>query len=435
MQANKRVIIGKDTVAMLLGLKNKSICVAAAFETRMSGLITTDLDFEMAGVGSSLIMERIIEERLVPLCSIAALHISAMGVVPVRLVDTRVKVSDDPDRKKRYKAAQEDYALDVVPVIPHYTTYEWYVYIDGNGELVNEFRSLIDDQPVYAIKSITTAGGQLDGTVVSEMAMLLREWAALEELRLVNQSSVITQACPGVFVEHKHQTIYSTEAQDRLANTADDLVDAEQKDPEKKTLYIAGDIGTAIKLTRPKPAVEIIQSVKAGKYLDIMDCVIQLPDEWTVSAQPTLIPIDISSYEAAFEANVLSIFKVPPSFANSAKTGTSSIDDTQKSQQSENDRHQFKSGVDIMQRDLVHFFKEVYAIITQSQIDVKLPTVTFSTLEELKQLYGMNVIGAAHFRDFAARHQGIHTDYVVHAPFDLKIKQLEWVPPQKKTKT
>jgi len=87
-------------------------------------------------------------------------------------------------------------------------------------------------------------------------------------------------------------------------------------------------------------------------------------------------------------------------------------------------RHAFTSGVNLTVRDLVHFFRVAYAIIADADVDVLLPSasrrffanaaaVNFSTLEELTQLYGLNIIGPQTMREHAARHQGVHPDHVI----------------------
>ena len=415
--------VNRDLICELLTLKQRSITISAAFDTRMSGLITTDLGFKMKGVGSSQTMERIIQERLVPLCAVVALHMSALGIVPVRLAEAVVNVSDDPARKKRYGDSNPQSAKEIVPVIPHYTTWNWYIELDTNGELRNTFESTIDEAPVYAVKSLTNAGALIDATIASEMAILLEEWKSLMRLRMINQSSIKSQACPSVFIERKNQSTYSVEHQETLQRAADEIMHIEG-------MSYRVDRGS-LDIRRDKPVDYLLGKIEAGKHFDIKDGLVQLPDEFTISTQPTLTPMDISIYEAAFEANVLAVFKVPASFFNGAKGGEGKLNDGQDTEQSENDRHQFKTGVDMAQRDITHFFKRVYAIITKSEIEVKLPAVTFSTLEELKQLYSLHVISGQSFREFAARHQGIHSDYIVDATGDLKIKQLEWEPPQK----
>jgi len=153
------------------------------------------------------------------------------------------------------------------------------------------------------------------------MSLLLADWDRLKELRLINRSSVITRACPSLIIERLPMTQYSTENEIKLRQTADDLI--RMKVPANYPLA--------------NPFV-VIDAVTKGEFFDIKDGAVIIPAGYTISKQPVIEAFEIGDYERQFEADVLAVFKVPPSMFNSAKTGSGAINDGQKQQQSENDR-------------------------------------------------------------------------------------------------
>lgn len=304
----------------------------------------------------------------------------------------------------------------------------WIVKLHANGLVENTFRSIIDSKPIYAVKSMEHAGGQIDGSVVSCFSSLLKDWTRLKELRLINRSSVIMRACPSIIVERQPLTAYTTNNEVSMRQTADTVF--RMKKTHSYSIY------NPLEFNRPKGTDfnALVKKVETGKAFDVKDSVLTLPAGYTMSTQPKTEPVDIEIHEQKFTATVLSALQIPPSFFNSAKTG-SGLGSGQRTEQSENDRHMLMTSVNLTVRDLVHFFRRIYDIIADVDVNVQLPIVSFSTLEELATLYGMNVIGAQTTREHAARHQGIHSDHVIKGKGDLVPKQIEWVPPQKKAKT
>jgi hypothetical protein len=137
----EKVTIPRKLVGELLSLHDESVCVKAAFGARMAGIITGDLSLELNGRGSSKTFDRIVEEILMPLCYDVALHMVALGVVPVRLVRASVLARHDQSRKRRYGDLGSDHVDELVPVIPHYTTYTWHVRLNKSGVVENIFES------------------------------------------------------------------------------------------------------------------------------------------------------------------------------------------------------------------------------------------------------------------------------------------------------
>jgi hypothetical protein len=274
----------------------------------------------------------------------------------------------------------------------------------------------------------------MDTGVSSYMSILLKDWERLKELRLIDRSSVIMRACPSLVIERQPVTQYTTENELMLRNTADDLLRMNNAAGTKPSAFYA--LLNPLTFSRPGDAMgNIIDAVKKGEHYDIKDGALVIPPGYTASMQPKIDPFDITVYEQQFEANVLAILNVPPSFYNSARTGSGGLNDGKKTEQSENERWQFMSGVNLSVRDIVHFFRCVYTIIAEADVTVLLPTATFSTLEEFEKLYALNIIGAQTTREHVARRQGIHPDHVIQGKGgDLQIKQTEWQPPQKKTK-
>ena len=174
------------------------------------------------------------------------------------------------------------------------------------------------------------AGGRLDGGISSLMSLLLADWDRLKELRLINRSSVITRACPSLIIERLPMTQYSTENEIKLRQTADDLI--RMKVPANYPL------ANPFVFNREKEVKVVIDAVTKGEFFDIKDGAVIIPAGYTISKQPVIEAFEIGDYERQFEADVLAVFKVPPSMFNSAKTGSGAINDGQKQQQSENDR-------------------------------------------------------------------------------------------------
>ena len=423
MQARQ---VPRALVEKLLVLKDMDICIHAAFETRMSGLITSDLDLQLGGVGASDTMQSIMEERLIPMCAVIALHMTALGVVPIRFAELTVDVSADAALQQRHGKRAPSRVKEIIPVVPHFSTWELWVEINDDGELVPWFQSTIDDEPIMCVKSVTNAGPTFDGKISSDMAILLEEWKTVQRLRKINESSIKTQACPSVFISRKHQTVFAAENADAAQRTADEAM-------QMSEVRTYNPRPQGMRLERIRKVEDLMRSVEAGNHFDVSEAVVKIPEDWEITTQPTFTPIDISMYEASYEAKVLAVFKIPPSFYNSGKTGGGSLNDGQDTEQSENDRHRFTTGVSTTQIDIVRALRLAYNVITNTdRVAVLLPAVTFSTLEELRQLYELHVIGPAALREFAARHQNIHSDYVVKAPGLLQIRQTEWVPPEKK---
>jgi hypothetical protein len=153
-------------IGKLLALHDESICIRAALSTRMSGIITGDLSLELDGRGSSTTFDRIVEQVLVPLCYEVALHMAAIGIVPIKLIKANVLTRNDQARKRRFSELGSAKTEDRVPFIPHYTTYKcvlpwrvanqsrWVVRLHKNGVVENLFESIVDKEPIYAIKYV-----------------------------------------------------------------------------------------------------------------------------------------------------------------------------------------------------------------------------------------------------------------------------------------
>jgi hypothetical protein len=337
------------------------------------------------------------------------------------------------------------------PPSPHAPS--WVIKLHTNGIVENTFKSIIDKEPIYAIKSMQHAGGQIDGRIVSAFSSLLPDWTRLKELRLINRSSVIMRACPSLIVERQPLTAYTTQNETSMRQTADTLF--------RMGKTLSYPVLNQLEFKRPKDADfdKIVKTVETGKAFDIKDSVLTLPAGYTISTQPKTEAVDIELHEQKFTATVLSAMMIPPSFFNSAKTGTG-ISSSQKTEQSENDRHMLMTSINTTVRDIGHFYRRVYDIIADVDVDVVLPstlpgvralthpqpsrsarsrssgTSTRSTSSARRRRASTRRGTRAYTRTTSSRTRATSSRNRCAAPCPrLTHPQVEWVPPQKKTKS
>jgi hypothetical protein len=120
----EEIVIPAQKIRALLDFHDDCIVLRSALNVRMSGILTGALKIGFAGRGPSETFARITEHVLIPLCYEVALYMSALGVVPVRLVEASVVTRNDQARKRRYSELGSASTRDLVPTIPHWSTYE-----------------------------------------------------------------------------------------------------------------------------------------------------------------------------------------------------------------------------------------------------------------------------------------------------------------------
>jgi len=408
-----RVLVPRELTAQLLMLKDVDPVIHAAFSARLQGIIATELELTSPGMVSASTTRRVSELFLRPMIPEVVNHLWSLGVCPYRKTRERIR-ADDPERAEKYGPAAPKLAKELVPAIPHWTTYNFYLDLNDESQVYSLFESATDSKRIHSVKSILYTGPAFSPTglpVSSAAGVLMEPLRRLRELWYLARRAQVMNACPTPFFHKPPHKGYDAEAAVETRMTGDIVRDASKRN----LVYPIEEEAEEVRLENPD-VESLYRRVLAGEMVHPKEFAAYLPGDYTTSPHHFQQGSD-EAYQkelAHFVVVVGAVMNLPSSFLTDAKGG--GIEDKQSTVASDNDRDRYLWGVDAWRNDLVNFFSIIYQEDGTPDVTVTLPIKSMATIPELHYLHTSGMISGDTYKKHVLRATSVHTDHLVPGP-------------------
>jgi len=404
----------------LLRMQDESPHIRAAMDARFAGVFTDELELTMRGGARNPTVDYLVEHHMRAECFKIDRLFSGWGLCVFRFVQ-RLAPNSEP-RKAKYarllNKPRDDpalqFVLDVVPVVPAPTSFSLFQYVDDEDRDAFAAEATDGKVEMFVVRSLRVGGPQLVDDVQqlivsSDMGSLLYEWRTLKRLRGMAENALDNAACPPILLEQVPPTAYNVDALDNQRRTAMEAFRAAggELGGHVASSYTEPDARDTV--VRRRPVAELHQLIDAGRRPDPADMIVTLPRYTRVSASVPAPELEapLAMREANWMATVAAIIRVPPSYLGGVQR-TSAINDKQSTMASDVDKDRYMQGVVGAQRDLMHFFKTVFALLGERNVEVHLPISSRATLEQLQLLHDTGAISRRTYNEHAVRNAGMH---------------------------